>query len=153
MSEIKITQEQMRLMRLFEGKTHVYPRDCIEDEKHNRLIFVVDEGKVGKAIGKGGVLVKAVHNAVKQDVDIAEYFEDPAKFLTNILKPKLVLEVKINNRNDGATIATVMVDRNNKALVIGRAGRNVSKARMLANRYFGITNVNIESPEAGEPEL
>lgn len=151
MTEIKITQEQMRLMVLFEKKTHVPARDCVEDEKHERIIFVVGEGKVGAAIGKGGVLIKAVQSAVKQDVDIVEYFEDPAKFLAVALKSKLVLDVKINNRSDGARTATVMVNHKNKALVIGRAGRNVSKARLLAERHFGITQVNIES--AGAPEL
>lgn len=150
-SEIKITQDQMRLMHLFEGKTHVRARDCIEDEKYDRVIFVVDEGKAGAAIGKGGVLIKAVQNAIEQNVEIVEHSEDPAKFLTNVLRPKLVREVKINNRDNGTRIATVMVDNNNKALAIGREGRNVSKARLIANRYFGITQVTIEG--VGAPTL
>lgn len=153
MSEIKISKEQMRLMLLFEVKTHVTPRDCIEDEKHKRVIFVVDEGKIGAAIGKGGVLIKAVQSKIQQDVEIVEHNDDPSKFLTGVLRPKLIREVKINNRNDGTRVATVMVDHNNKALVIGRAGRNVSKARLLANRYFGITQVAIESAETPELEL
>lgn len=149
MSGIKITQDQLRLMSVFEGKTHVAARDCVEDEKHKRLIFVVNEGKAGAAIGKGGASIRAAQNAIKRDIEIAEYSDDPAKFLANVLRPKLVDKVNINKRENGATTATVMVDPSNKALVIGRDGRNVSKARLLAERYFGITHVSIES--AGGP--
>ena len=153
MTERKITQDQLRLMSLFEGKTHVPARDCIEDEKHKRLIFVVNEGKVGAAIGKGGVLIKAAQHTLRQDIEIVEYSEDPVKFLTNILRPKIVNEVKINSRTDGTKTATVMVDPSKKALAIGREGRNASKARLLANRYFGITHVTIESADETVPEL
>ena len=52
--EIKLTTDQMRLMSLFQNITKATARDCVEDEKQNRIIFVVNEGKMGLAIGKGG---------------------------------------------------------------------------------------------------
>ena len=51
--EIKLSTDQMRLMSLFQNITKATARDCVEDEKQNRIIFVVNEGKMGAAIGKG----------------------------------------------------------------------------------------------------
>ena len=51
---IKLSTDQMRLMSLFQNVTGATARDCVEDEKQNRVIFVVNEGKMGLAIGKGG---------------------------------------------------------------------------------------------------
>ena len=48
--EIKLTTDQMRLMSLFQNVTKATARDCVEDEKLDRLIFVVNEGKMGLAI-------------------------------------------------------------------------------------------------------
>ena len=40
--EIKLTTDQMRLMSLFQNITKATARDCVEDEKQNRIIFVVN---------------------------------------------------------------------------------------------------------------
>ncbi len=152
MTEIRITQDQLRLMSIFEGKTHVAARDCVEDEKHDRLIFVVDEGKVAAAIGKGGSSIRAAQNAMGRNVEIVEYADDPARFVANVLNRKLVSNVRINRRDDGTLAATVMVEPDKKALAIGREGRNASKARLLAQRHFGITSVSIENAEAAIQE-
>ena len=48
---IKLSTDQMRMMSLFQNVTGAVARDCIEDEKQNRVIFVVNTGKMGLAIG------------------------------------------------------------------------------------------------------
>ena len=136
----------MRLMSLFQNVTGATARDCIEDEKQNRIIFVVNEGKMGLAIGKGGSHIKNLQNIVKRNVEIVEYFDDPIKFLKNILNSKLVTEVKMNKRDDGTLQAIVIVDPRKKGIVVGREGRNAEKARLLAKRYFEISSVPINSP-------
>ncbi len=92
---IKLTTDQMRMMSLFQNVTGATARDCIEDEKQDRVIFVVNSGKMGLAIGKGGVHIKSLQNIVKRNVELVEFDDDPAKFLTNLLNSKLVSEVKI----------------------------------------------------------
>jgi len=42
---IKLTTDQMRLMSLFQSVTGATARDCVEDEKKDRVIFVVNEEK------------------------------------------------------------------------------------------------------------
>ena len=41
--------------------------------------------------------------------------------------------------------AIVLVDPKKKGIVVGKEGRNADKARILAKRYFEITNVLINS--------
>ena len=151
--EIKLTSDQLRLMSLFQNVTGATARDCVEDEKQNRVIFVVNSGKMGLAIGKGGSHIKTLQNLVKKNVELVEFDEDPAKFLRNMLNSKLVSEVKLNERADGSKQAIVMVDPRKKGIVVGREGRNAEKARLLAKRYFGITSVLINSPEKTTLEL
>ena len=150
---IKLTTDQMRMMSLFQNVTGATARDCVEDEKQDRVIFVVNSGKMGLAIGKGGVHIKSLQNIVKRNVELVEFDDDPAKFLSNLLNSKLISEVKINKRTDGSKQAVVMVDPRKKGIVVGREGRNAEKARMLAKRYFDITSVLINSPEREKLEL
>lgn len=144
---IKLTTDQMRLISLFQNVTGASARDCVEDEKQNRVIFVVNEGKMGLAIGKGGSHIKNLQNIVKKSVELVEYSDDPINFLKNMLNPKLVSDVKLNKRLDGTMQAIVIVDPKKKGIVVGREGRNAEKARLLAKRYFEITSVLINSPE------
>ena len=144
---IKLTTDQMRLISLFQNVTGASARDCVEDEKQNRVIFVVSEGKMGLAIGKGGSHIRNLQNIVKKSVELVEYSDDPVVFLKNMLNPKLITDVKLNKRLDGTTQAIVIVDPKKKGIVVGREGRNAEKARLLAKRYFEITSVLINSPE------
>lgn len=143
---IKLSTDQMRLMSLFQNVTGATARDCVEDEKQDRVIFVVNEGKMGLAIGKGGSHIKNLQNIVKRNVELVEYFDDATKFLKNILNSKLVTDVKLNKRDDGTLQAIVTVDPKKKGIVVGREGRNAEKARLLAKRYFEISSVLINSP-------
>ena len=144
---IKLSTDQMRLMSLFQNVTGATARDCVEDEKQNRVIFVVNAGKMGLAIGKGGSHIKNLQNIVKRNVELVEYSDDPTTFLKNMLNSKLISEVKLNKRADGTLQAIVIVDPKKKGIVVGREGRNAEKARLLAKRYFEITSVLINSPE------
>jgi len=86
-----------------------------------------------------------LQNILKRNVELVEYCEDPIKFLKNILNPKLVNDVHLNDRSDGSKQAIVIVDSSKKGLVVGREGRNAEKARLLSKRYFNITNILINS--------
>ncbi|RNJ75020.1 MAG: NusA-like transcription termination signal-binding factor [Nitrosopumilus sp. H8] len=150
---IKLTTDQMRLISLFQSVTKATARDCIEDEKQDRVIFVVETGMMGLAIGKGGAHIKSLQNIVKRNVELVEFDEDPVKFITNLLNPKLILEVRVDVRPDGSKQAVVVVDPRKKGLVVGREGRNAEKARLLGKRYFNITHVMINSQERPTLEM
>ena len=150
---IKLSTDQMRLMSLFQNVTKATARDCLDDEKQDRMIFVVNEGKMGLAIGKGGSNIKSLQNILKRNVELIEHFDDPIKFLKNIFNPKFIKEVKIDTKADGSSYAIVIVDHGKKGLVVGREGRNAERARLFAKRYFNISNVQINSPEITQLEI
>jgi len=147
--EIKLTSDELRLMSLFQSVTSATARDCIVDEKMDRVIFVVNKGQMGLAIGKGGSTIKQLQNVVAKKIELVEFSDDPAEFIRNMLNADMVNDIIISDRNDGTKQAIIMVDQRKKGAVVGREGRNAEKARLLAKRYFQITNVQIVSPEQG----
>jgi len=150
---IKLTTDQMRLISLFQNVTKVTAHDCLDDEKQDRIIFVVNTGKMGLAIGKGGSNIKSLQNILKRNVELVEYFDDPIKFLKNILNPKFVNEIKLDVKPDGSSQATIIVDHGKKGLVVGREGRNAERARLFAKKYFDISSVLINSPAVTQLEM
>jgi transcription termination/antitermination protein NusA len=145
--KIKLTSDELRLMSLFQNITGAVARDCIVDEKMDRVIFIVNKGQMGLAIGKGGSTIKQLQNVVSRKVELVEYSDDPIEFLRNVLNSEMINEIKISDRLDGSKQAVVVVDSRKKGVVVGKEGRNAEKARLLARRYFQITNVMIVSEE------
>lgn len=147
MTEIKLTSDELKLISLFSSVTSATARDCIVDDRMDRVIFVVNKGQMGLAIGKGGATIKQLQQVVGRKVELVEFSENPAEFVRNMLNAEMVSDVKIHDRMDGSKQAIVTVDARKKGAVVGREGRNAEKARLLAKRYFNITNVLIVSPE------
>ena len=149
MTEIKLTSDELRLMSLFQSITSATARDCIVDDKMDRVIFVVNKGQMGLAIGKGGSTIKQLQNMVAKKIELVEFSDEPAEFIRNMLNADMVNDVRISERSDGTKQAVVTVDPRKKGAVVGREGRNAEKARLLAKRYFQISNVLIVGPEQG----
>jgi N utilization substance protein A len=117
----------------------------VVDDKMERVIFIVNRGQMGLAIGKGGATIRQLQNVVTKKVELVEYSDDASDFVRNILNPQMVNDVKITHRTDGSKQAVVLVDAKRKGVVVGKEGRNAEKARLLAKRYFQISNVLITS--------
>jgi N utilization substance protein A len=145
--KIKLTPEEFSYLSLFQTITTAVSRDCIIDDKMDRVIFVVHKGQMGMAIGKGGTNIKQLQNAITKKIELVEYSDNPVNFIKNIFNSNMVQDVRISEREAGIKNAIVVVDMKKKGLVVGKDGRNVDKARMLAKRYFNINNVLILSPE------
>ena len=145
--KIKLTSDELRLISLFQSITSATARDCIVDDKMERVIFIVNKGQMGLAIGKGGATIRQLQNVVAKKVELVEYSDDPSEFIRNILNSDMINEVKMNERVDGTKQAVVIVDAKRKGVVVGREGRNAEKARLLAKRYFQISNVLIVSED------
>ncbi|MDH7477183.1 MAG: NusA-like transcription termination signal-binding factor [Candidatus Bathyarchaeota archaeon] len=142
-SGIKFTSTEMRYIALFESITGASVKDCIVDEEQGRVIFIVNEGQVGVAIGKGGRNIRTLERMTGKKHEIIEYSEDPIQFIKNALKPAIVKEIRLTERPDGKTIAVVSVNPRDKGVAIGKNGRNAERLRFLAKRYFQIQNVSI----------
>ncbi len=135
-SGIKFTSNEMRYIALFESITNANAKDCIVDEEQGRVLFVVSQGQLGIAIGKGGRNIHTLERMTGKKQEIIEYSEDPAQFIRNALKPADVKEVRITERPDGKSIAVVNVNPKDKGVAIGKNGRNAERLRFLSKRYF-----------------
>jgi len=142
-SGIKFTSREMRCIALFESITGANVKDCIIDEELNRIIFIVKQGEMGLAIGKGGKNIHLLEKMTDKKHEIIEYSENPIKFIKNALKPAHVKEIRITKRPDGKKIAVVSVNTRDKGIAIGRNGIKAERTRFLAKRYFQIQNVSI----------
>ena len=140
---IKLTSVEMRYIALFQSITGATVKDCIVDDDLNRIIFVVKEGSIGMAIGKGGKNIHLLEKMTGKKHEVIEHSENPAQFIKNALKPAKVDEVRITERMDGKTIAVISVNPRDKGVAIGKNGRKAERIRFLAKRYFQIQNVSI----------
>jgi N utilization substance protein A len=140
---IKITCDEMRYIALFESVSGAGVKDCIIDEEQGRAIFIVNQGQVGVAIGRGGRNIHTLERMTGKKHEIIEYAEDPVQFIKNALKPAEVREVRVTERTDGKKMAVVTVNPKDKGVAIGKNGKNAERLRFLAKRYFDIQNVSI----------
>ncbi len=134
-------------MSLFQNVSGATARDCILDPKMDRVIFVVNRGEMGLAIGKAGATIKNVQQMIGKQVELVEWAEDAKQFIMNALNPQFVNNVRVSERADGSKIATVVVDQRKKGAILGKEGRNAEKARLLAKRYYDVETIHIVTPQ------
>ena len=131
---IKLDSDAINLIRIFEAKTGAVVKDCIING--NDVTFIVKEGDMGLAIGKGGSVVNRLKKEFDKEIHIYEHSDDPSKFIINVLFPVKVDKVEINGRE-----ARVFIDRLQKKRAIGKGGKKINTAKDLALRHFGIDNI------------
>ncbi len=140
MAEVTFDEKTIRYVALFQDLTRTTVVDCVDAE--DRLIFVVKEGDIGKAIGKKGENVAKLKRLMNKDIHIVEYADDPEKFVANVFRNYDVKGVQIEQRGD-VTHATVTVDTSKKGRAIGKEGRNLRVSRDLIARHHSIQSVSV----------
>jgi N utilization substance protein A len=141
MPDIRLTEEEIRYATLFESITGVTPIDVVIDNEYSRLIFVVQKNQAALAVGKGGSNVKILRNIVGKDVEIVESGESPEELIKNSLYPAKVIMVKVTKAPSGSKVAITTVAPEDKGIAIGKNGRNIARAKILAKRYFDIEKI------------
>ncbi len=141
MPEIKLTAEEMRYIALFQDLTRASVKDCIIDENENRIIFLVKPGDMGLAIGRNGINIKRLKKLLGRNIEVVEWADNIEQLAKNALAPARILNVKVLTTPSGKKKVLVTVDPQDKGVAIGKAGRNVARARMILKRYFDIDSV------------
>jgi len=140
--KIRLTSEEMRYIALFESITGATSKDCLIDDKNERIIFVAKEGEMGLAIGKAGKNINMLRKMTGRQIEVVENAETPEQLIKNSLSPARIKEIRITEKPE-KKIVVVEVEPRDKALAIGKNGRTIDKTRMLAKRYFQIDHVVI----------
>ncbi|TFG32469.1 NusA-like transcription termination signal-binding factor [Candidatus Thorarchaeota archaeon] len=143
MGKVKLSMDDMAMIARFEQITGAAAVDVIRDDEGERIIIVVRAKQLGKAIGRGGVNVKAASEVFGRAVDVVEMAETAEEFVKSALAPARVEAVKIIEHRDGNKVASVTVKNEDRGIAIGRDGRNVARARILIKRHFDLDNVVI----------
>lgn len=141
MVDIKLDADTLRIFALFEGMTRASLKDVMDEE--DRIIFIVDEGQVGRAIGKGAINLKRLRESMGKEVVLIGYAGEREAFLKSVFHRFTIESVEWEDRN-GDIIAHVKVPQEEKGKAIGKAGRNIQLARMLMKRHFQVADVSVE---------
>jgi N utilization substance protein A len=150
MTEVKLTEDCLGLISQFERLTGAGSRDCVIDDRNNRIIFVINPGEMGLAIGKQGASIKKASDVMGKKIEVVEYSPDPAQFLRNCFLPAQVTSIEFeNDENDGSKIAHVDVRDEDRGIAIGKEGKNIFKAKKLAQRQHNIADVQLVPRETG----
>ena len=98
----------------FEAITGGKPIAYYQDDK--RILFVVDGKNTGKYVGKKGQNVKLLATALKKDIFIAGYYEDPIQFIKSFYRDVNIDEIV----KEGDTYIIKIKDRQQRAIAIGK---------------------------------
>ena len=103
-SNIKITEHEMKFIQLLQNMTGATVVDCFVDDE--TIMFTVKKGEVGLAVGKGGEKIKRFRSMTNKQVEIYEYMNEAEKFIKNALKPAKVKDIRIVDRMEGCLLYT-----------------------------------------------
>ena len=140
MAGIKLSLGDIAFINLFEQTTKAGVKDCIVDDQKSKITFVVNEGQIGMAIGRGGTNIKKLEKKINKKIEVIEFSQDPLRFLTNLLRPIKVKNAYVSERSDGkkTMYASVMKDR------MGMVRSKVKNARRLLSKYYNFDDIIIQ---------
>ncbi len=132
LARVKLDQEALGLSSVVERMTHAHVKDCFREE--DMIYFVVATGDLGKAIGKGGSMIRKLQERMKKRVRVIEYRNNVVDFVQNMIYPVTVSEIVEENgvvfiRDD---------DRSKKGKIIGRSGSGLAFVNKVVKRYFDV---------------
>jgi N utilization substance protein A len=146
MVDVTLTEDCMRLISQFERLTGAGSRDCIIDDRNNRLIFVINPGEMGLAIGKNGASIKKASDVMGKKIEVVEYSTNPEQFIRNCFLPAQVTGIAFEDLEDGQ-VAYIEVRDEDRGIAIGKEGKNIFKAKKLSQRQHNIADVQLISNE------
>ncbi len=136
---ITFTTETIRLLTLFENLTNVSVKDCFEN--HDTVYYIVEEGKIGLAIGKGGNSIKQVEKVLGKKVKVFEYSSNVPDFVKNLIPN--AKEVKLLEE-DGKDMIEIKVNKQDRGYVIGRGGEKIKIYKEILKRIHNISDLKVK---------
>ena len=126
----------MKLIMLFESMTGAKVKDCISNEK---LIFIIQENEMGKAIGKNGVNVKRMENKLRKKIKLVEFTNNIAGFVKNMIYPVEAKDILF----DKGIVTIHGKDASAKAILIGRERQKIEHLSDIVKRYFDVKEIKV----------
>lgn len=140
MTEITLSNETVQCINLASMHTGAGIRDCVIED--DRVVFVVEKGHLGIAIGSKAKNLEKLRSLFKKSVKFVEYDLDQSRFVQNLCKPYEIKKVTVEE-SDSGSVVHVEVNPRDKSKLIGKGGRNINMIRKIAQRHHPIKDVQI----------
>ncbi len=145
MMERNIGFKERRYIEELRILTKATALDCIIDERFERIIYVIQKGDMGFAIGKKGENIRRMQSVLGKRIEMVEYAEEPAEFITNIFRPVEIQKVE-KDPLTGALLVTIQ-KKSDLGTAIGKKGANIEKARLLMRKFWDVELGDISTSE------
>ncbi len=104
---------------------------------------------VGACVGLRGVRIQAIVRELHDEkIDVIEWNQDPAVFISKAISPAKASGVYLNERSASGKTATVVVPEDHLSLAIGRDGQNARLAAKLTNWRIDIKSLTEAAADA-----
>lgn len=80
-----LNTRDIQLMNAFESITHARTLDCFQMD--DTIVFLVKEGHLGRAIGRGGETINRARKKFGKRLMVFEDSDNPRRFIINVCKP------------------------------------------------------------------
>jgi N utilization substance protein A len=140
MAEITLSNETVQLINLASKHSGALIKDCLVEE--DRIIFVVEKGQLGIAIGSKAKNLEKLRQLFKKNIKFVEFDQDQKQFIQNLCKPHQITNIVVDG-DENARIVKLTVNPRDKSKLIGKDGRNINMIRKLAQRHHPIKDVQI----------
>ena len=125
----------MQSMTFFEKVTGARLKDYLPDYG----MFIVEQGQMGLAIGKGASTVRKMEHLLKKNIVLIEYNDDVTLFVKNLVYPAEVTDIK---SEDG--IVTIHgKDARSKGIIFGREKSRLNQIKEIVKRHFTVEDVKV----------
>ncbi|MEM3154938.1 MAG: NusA-like transcription termination signal-binding factor [Candidatus Woesearchaeota archaeon] len=137
MTKIVLDTNTLQIIALFEKLTGAHVKDCVPGEE--QVVFIVHEGEIAKAVGKGGQHVRNLEHKLKKRVKVVEFHTDVIQFVRNVVAPLELKEVKMED----TVVYLTAKDLKTRGLLIGRGASNLRLFEAIVQRYFPIKELRV----------
>lgn len=128
--------DAIKIMNLFESLTNAKLKDFVAED--DRLLFIVDENDVGKAIGKNGANMRRLERLLKKKVKVAGFANDVKTFIKHLVFP---IEAEIEEKE--GIIVLKSKDTKSRGILIGRDAKNLKRTTQIVQRHFPIKEIKV----------
>ena len=135
MAKITFDATTLKTMALFEQVTGARIKDFVPAE----MMFIIEAGDMGRAIGKNASNVKRIEGLLKKQIQLVEFSDDLSQFIKNLVQPADVLSVE----NEEGMITIRPRDARSKGMIFGRERTRLALIKEILKRHFSVKDVRV----------
>ena len=127
--------QTLKIIVFFEKVTGARLKDYLPEHS----LFIVEQGEMGKAIGRNAANVRRIEQLLKKGVQLVEFNGNLGQFIKNIVHPAEILTVE---EQDG--IVTLRGrDMKSKGMIIGREHSKLNLLKEIVKRHFPVKDIKV----------